>query len=68
MATVYASCDTANIDPSSGQCTQVVWVDASPTWIQPLSISDGELIGAAGLVVWAIAYGFVALRRVISAA
>lgn len=62
--TYYATCEDANLDPATGQCSQVVYVQQQ-TLLPPLSISDGVSIGTAILVCWAIAWGYAAVCRVI---
>ena len=42
VAVKYAAC--AEFDPSSGQCTTVVWVDA-PSPIPPLTAEQGAALG-----------------------
>ena len=68
MTTVYATCDGANVDASTGQCSAVVWVDGSPTLLPPLSVGDGGTIAMAIVAVWALAFGVNAVCRVISGA
>lgn len=60
VATKYAAC--AEFDPSSGQCTTVVWVDA-PSPIPPLTAEQGAVLGGATLVVWAGVIAMVLIRK-----
>jgi hypothetical protein len=53
----YATCDVANIDPSSGACSAIVWTNV-PTALPPLSVSDADAIGLAILGCWLIGYAW----------
>jgi hypothetical protein len=61
MDPVYLSCDSANVDPVTLQCSQPVWV-VQPSLLPSLSAIDGGLIGFAILAIWAVAYMSRALR------
>jgi len=58
---VFLSCDSTNVDPSTLQCTQPVWVPV-PSLVPSLTAGDGALIGFAILAIWAVAYMSRALR------
>ncbi|EMI49940.1 transmembrane protein [Stenotrophomonas maltophilia AU12-09] len=60
VAVKYAAC--AEFDPSSGQCTTVVWVDA-PSPIPPLTAEQGAALGGATLLVWAGVIAMVLIRK-----
>ncbi|WP_182267817.1 hypothetical protein [Stenotrophomonas maltophilia] len=60
VATKYAAC--AEFDPSSGQCTTVVWVDA-PSPIPPLTAEQGAALGGATIIVWVGVIAAVLIRK-----
>ena len=52
---LVASCDVGNVDPATGACSQVVWVE-QPQFLPPLSADDGLTIGTAILGCWAVGF------------
>lgn len=58
---VFMTCDSANVDPSTLQCSAPVWV-SQPSMFPGLSAADGGAIGFAIGVVWLAAYMSRALR------
>ena len=62
MTIEYIACDSANVDPTTGVCSQPVYV-MQPTLIPPLDTTTGVTLSIAVLACWAVAYGFKVLRR-----
>lgn len=56
------ACRDVDIDAVSGKCAAVVWV-SQPSMFPEFSIADAQSIGAAILLLWAVAYVFRVLRR-----
>lgn len=56
MAKMIATCEAANVDPATGTCSQVVWVEDAGGWLPELSAEDGAAIGAALFGLMAVAY------------
>jgi hypothetical protein len=63
LQTVYETCDQANVDASTGQCSAPSW-QPLPSWLPQLTAADGVSIGVAILLAWATAYAYKVLRRV----
>jgi hypothetical protein len=59
---VYMACDAANVDATTGQCSQPIWLP-QPQLFPQLDAADGITIAVAILACWATAYGFRSLRR-----
>ncbi|HHW4669471.1 MAG TPA: hypothetical protein ACQGQJ_07750 [Xylella fastidiosa subsp. multiplex] len=59
---LVSACREADIDAVSGKCAAVVWVPQSSIF-SDLSIADAQSIGAAILLLWAVAYVFRVLRK-----
>ena len=60
---VYLACDSANVDATTGQCSQPIWLP-QPQLFPELDAASGVAIGTAILACWAVAYGYRSLRRV----
>ncbi|HHW4669192.1 MAG TPA: hypothetical protein ACQGQJ_06215 [Xylella fastidiosa subsp. multiplex] len=58
------ACREADIDAVSNKCSAVMWVPQSSIFPE-LSIADAQLIGAAILLLWAVAYVFRVLRKLL---
>ncbi|MDG5822168.1 hypothetical protein [Xylella fastidiosa] len=58
------ACREADIDAVSGKCAAVMWVPQS-SMLPELSISDARSIGGAILLLWAVAYVFRVLRKLL---
>lgn len=56
----YAAC--TQLDPSSGQCAAVVWVDP-PAVIPPLTAQQGALLGGVCILVWGAVIAMVLIRK-----
>lgn len=53
---MMATCSSANIDPTTGQCSSVQWVPQTVVGLPPLTATQGtEISGAIGLL-WAIGW------------
>lgn len=61
----FAACDESNIDPETGVCSSVVWVD-QPQLFPSISVDAAEQIGGAILLAWAVAFSWRAIGRAIS--
>jgi hypothetical protein len=59
---VFMTCDSSNVDPSTGICSAPVWV-TQPSFFPSLSATDGALIGFAIVACWVAAYMSRALRQ-----
>jgi hypothetical protein len=62
MVTEYMACDSANIDATTGVCSNPVWVQ-QPTLFPPLDAGAGIAISIAVLACWALASGFKSMQR-----
>ena len=58
---VFLTCDSANVDATTLQCSTPVWV-SQPQMFPSLLVGDGALIGFAIFAVWAAAYMARALK------
>ena len=57
----YQACDSANVDATTGVCSQPVWVQQQSPF-PSLSMTDGGLVAFAIIGCWAMGYLARALR------
>lgn len=50
----YLYCDVADVDTSTGQCSNPHWVDSPTAGLPPLSAGEGVQIGFAIVGCWAL--------------
>lgn len=60
---VYMACDSANVDATTGQCSQPLWLP-QPQLFPDLDAASGIAIASAILACWAVAFVYRSLRRV----
>lgn len=63
MPKLYATCDPANVDETTGTCSQVVWVEDASGWLPELSHEDGAELGMASFGLLFVAFAFRLLRK-----
>lgn len=59
---IIATCPTANYNPTSGECSQVVFVEQEGL-LPSLSIQDASALGSLIVGCWALGFAFKLVRK-----
>lgn len=64
---LYLVCDLADYNATTGECSAAYFTEQAPgSVLPPLTVEQGAVIGAAILLVWAVAWCFKQAARTLN--